>query len=120
MAVLGALTRALPSRWRPGWIGWWLAVGLLAVFAGEDFTNVGHLVALMIGMSLSARFHAVARWTPVRWVLLAIGAAFGYLVLANELSLVTAPITGLLGALIGHGAAHRWPSRRVRPSPGVA
>jgi hypothetical protein len=65
-------------------------------------------------MSLSARFHAVARWTPVRWVLLAIGAAFGYLVLANELSLVTTPIAGLLGALVGHGAAHRWPSRPVR------
>ena len=118
VAVLGALTMAIPPHWRPGWIGWWLAVGLLAVFAGGDFTNVGHLVALMIGMSLSARFHGVARWTPVRWVLLAIGAAFGYLVLANELSLVTAPIAGLLGALIGHGAAHRWPSRRVRPSPG--
>jgi len=27
-------------------------------------------------------------------------------VLANELSLVIAPIAGLLGALIGHGVAH--------------
>src|SRR6185503_9174301 len=31
--------------------------------------------------------------------------AFGYVVLANELSLVIAPIAGLLGALIGHGVA---------------
>lgn len=120
VAVLGALTTAIPARWRPGWIGWWLAVALLAVSAGDDFTTAGHLVALMIGMSLSARFRVVARWTPVRCVLLAIGAAFGYLVLANELSLVIAPIAGLLGALIVHGAAHRWRSRRVRPSPGVA
>ena len=66
VAVLGALTSAIPPRWRPRWVGWWLAVGLLAVIVGGDFTNVGHLVALIIGMSLSARFHAVARWTPAR------------------------------------------------------
>ena len=46
--------------------------------------------------------------------------AFGYVVLANELSLVIAPIAGLLGALIGHGVAHSWRSRRIRPLPGVA
>ncbi len=27
IAVLGALTAAIPRRWRPIWIGWWLAVG---------------------------------------------------------------------------------------------
>jgi hypothetical protein len=120
VAVLGALTVAIPPRWGPGWIGGWLAVAVLAVFAGDDFTNAGHLVALIIGMSLSVRFRVVARWTPVRCVLLTIGAAFGYLVLANELSLMIAPIAGLLGALIGHGAAQHWRSRRVRPSPGLA
>jgi hypothetical protein len=120
VAVLGALTVAIPARWRPGWIGGWLAVAVLAVFAGGDFTNAGHLVALIIGMSLSVRFRVVAWWTPVRCVLLTIGAAFGYLVLANELSLVIAPIAGPLGALIGHGAAQHWRSRRVRPSPGLA
>jgi hypothetical protein len=46
--------------------------------------------------------------------------AFGDVVLANELSLVIAPIAGLLGALIGHGVAHTWRSRRIRPLPGVA
>ena len=46
--------------------------------------------------------------------------AFGYVVLSNELSLVIAPIAGLLGALIGHGVAHTWRSRRMRPLPGVA
>ena len=72
---------------------------MLAAFAGDDFTNAGHLVALIIGMSLSVRFRGVTRWTPVRSVLLAIGAAFGYLVLTNELPLVIAPIAGLLGVL---------------------
>ena len=120
VAVLGALSVAIAARWRPGWIGWWLAVALLAVFAGDDFTNAGHLVALMIGMSLSARFRVVARWTRMRYVLLAIGAAFGYLMLANALSVVIAPIAGLLGALIGHWAGNRWRNRRVHPSPGLA
>ena len=27
-AVLGSLTTAIPRRWRPAWIGWWLAVGV--------------------------------------------------------------------------------------------
>jgi len=116
MAVLGALTAVIPPRWRPAWIGWWLVVALLAVFAGEDFTNAGHLVALIIGMSLSARFRVDARWTPLRCVLLAIGAAFGYLMVANELPVVIAPIAGTLGALTAHGAARYWLSRGVRPS----
>jgi hypothetical protein len=117
MAVLGALTVVIPPRWRPAWVGWWLVVALLAVFAGDDFTNAGHLVALIIGMSLSARFRVVAHWTPLRCVLLAIGAAFGYLVLANELPVVIAPIAGTLGALTAHGAARYWLSRGARPSP---
>jgi hypothetical protein len=99
VAVLGALTVAIPASWRPEWIGWWVAVAVLAAFAGDDFTNAGHLVALIIGMSLSVRFRVVARWTPMRSVLLAIGAAFGYLVLANELPMALAPIAGLLGVL---------------------
>jgi hypothetical protein len=117
VAVLGALTVVIPPRWRPAWIGWWLMVALVAVFFGDDFTNAGHLIALMIGMSLSARFRVVARWTPLRCVLLAIGAGFGYLVLANELPIVIAPIAGMLGALTAHGAARYRRSRRVRPSP---
>ena len=121
VAVLGTLTAAIPARWRPGWIGWWLAVALLAVVAEDDFANAGHLVALIIGMVLSVRFSTVTQWTPVRCVLLTIGASFCYLVLANELSPVTARIAGLLGALIGRWATHRWRSRRLRlpASPGL-
>jgi hypothetical protein len=117
VAVLGALTVVIPPRWRPGWIGWWLVVAVLAVFAGDDFTNAGHLIALMIGMSLSARFRVIARWTPLRCVLLAIGAAFGYLMLANELPVVLAPIAGILGAVSAHGVAQFWCRRSLRTSP---
>jgi hypothetical protein len=122
VAVLGTLTVAIPAHWRPAWMGWWLAVALQAVLASDDFTNAGHFVALMIGMLLSARFRVVVvGWTPVRCVLLAIGAGFCYLVLASAgLSVVIAPIAGLLGALIGHWAAQRWRSRPTRSSSGLA
>jgi hypothetical protein len=117
VAVLGALTSAIPASRRQVWIGWWLAVALLAAFAGDAFTNAGHLVALIIGMSLSVQFPVVARWTPMRCVLLATASAFGYLVLANELPVALAPIAGLLGALIGHWATHLWRGRGLAPSP---
>lgn len=46
VAVLGALTAAIPARWHPAWIGWWLAISLLVVVAsGEDFTAAGHTIA---------------------------------------------------------------------------
>lgn len=117
-AVLGALTAAIPLRWRPAWIGWWLSVGLLAVCAGVEFTNVGHFVALLLGIVLSVRFGAVARWTRVRVVLLALGASFGYLVLVNTgLSLAVAPVVGAVGALAAHWLAGRLRARHHLRSP---
>src|ERR1700744_6468907 len=71
VAVLGALTAAIPSRWRPAWIGWWVPIGIAAAALGEDFTDVGHAVALMLGMLVSIRLDGPARWTRVRCALLA-------------------------------------------------
>jgi hypothetical protein len=98
-AVLGALTAAIPRRWRPTWIGWWLAVGAAVVAVGRDFTDVGHAVALGLGMLVSTRFGTPERWTSVRFVLLGAAAVFGYLVLAGDaLSLIVAMMCGLLVA----------------------
>jgi hypothetical protein len=83
-AVLGALTAAIPRRWRPGWVGWWLAVGIVVVALGRDFTDVGHAVALGLGMAASTRFGAPARWTPPAGALCGVGAVFGFLMLANS------------------------------------
>lgn len=44
--VLGALTAAIPRRWRPIWVGWWLAVAVAVIAIGDDFTDTGHGVAL--------------------------------------------------------------------------
>jgi hypothetical protein len=120
-AVLGALTAAIPPRWRPAWIGWWLSVGLVVVCAGPDFTAAGHFVALLLGILLSVRFGAVARWTRVRVALLAVGASFGYLLLVNtEPSVVVAPLVGVAGALGAHWLVGRFSARPVRAPLAVA
>ena len=51
VCVLGALTASIPSRWRAVWIGWWLGIGVAAAL-GTDFTPFGHILALLLGLSL--------------------------------------------------------------------
>jgi hypothetical protein len=117
-AVLGALTAAIPRRWQPGWIGWWLAVALVAA-SWSDFTAVGHMVALILGMGLSTRLGSVAIWTRTRVALLCVGAAFGYMMITGSSSLtavVVAGPTGLLVALITQWVVHRWRAGRRHQS----
>jgi hypothetical protein len=101
-AVLGTLTGAVPRRWRTTWIGGWLAVGMAVVWVSSDFTDVGHAVALVLGMVVATRFGRPGPWTATRVVLLVVGAAFGFLILANTGSLMlVATICGASGALLG-------------------
>jgi hypothetical protein len=98
-AVLGVLTAAIPSRWRPAWIGWWLAIGVAVVAIGRDFTDVGHAVALVLGMLVAARFGRPGHWTPARFALLGVAAVFGFLLLASTgLSMIVASLSGLFVA----------------------
>jgi hypothetical protein len=113
-AVLGALTAAIPGRWRPAWIGWFLAVGVAVVAVGRDFTDVGHAVALALGMLVSTRFGRPDHWTPVRFVMLGVAAAFGYLVLASTDPLV-ATAAGLAGAAVGKCVVGARLGRRTVP-----
>jgi hypothetical protein len=101
VGVLGSLTPAIPRPWRPVWIGWWLGVAVFVVAVTTDFAYLGHLVALLLGMGVATRFGTPQPWTRARWVLLVLGATFGYLVLANGLPLATTAIAGLVGALLG-------------------
>jgi hypothetical protein len=110
MAVLGALTTAIPRRWRPAWIGWALAAGVAVVAVGRDFTDVGHAVALALGMLVSTRFGRPQHWTPARFLVLGAAAGFGYLVLAST-DLVVATAAGLAGAVVAE-CAHRTRGRR--------
>jgi hypothetical protein len=101
-AVLGTLTGAVPRRWRATWIGWWLAVGVAVVGLSSDFTDVGHAVALALGMVVATRFGKPGPWTGMRAVLLVIGAAFGFLILASTLpAMVIAAVCGTAGAVTG-------------------
>ena len=109
--MLGSLTAAIPRRWRPAWIGWWLAVGVAVVAVGRDFTDVGHAVAL--ALACWCRRGSVGRdhWTPARFVLLGVAAAFGYLVLAST-DLVIATAAGLAGAVLAECAVRARLRRR--------
>jgi hypothetical protein len=105
-AVVGSLTAAVPRRWRPGWIGWWLAIGIAVAAIGRDFTDAGHAVALLLGMVVSTRFGRVAFWTPWRLLLAAVGTSFGYLMLAST-SIVVVTGCGVVGATVG-AMVTRW------------
>jgi hypothetical protein len=100
VAVLGALTVAIPRRWRPAWIGWWVPAGIASVIVASDFTDVGHALALVLGMLVATRLGGPAHWTRVRCVLLGVSAAFGFLMLAHtDWSALVGAIVGALGAL---------------------
>jgi hypothetical protein len=125
VAVLGALTSAVPRRWRPAWIGWWIPVGVAAAALGDDFTDFGHTVALLLGMLVSLRLGGPARWTRVRYALLAVAAAFGFLMLAHGTwSTIGAAVAGVLGAaateLITRSRATRGQSALSELTPAPA
>ncbi len=106
MAVLGMLTGAMPARWRAAWAAWWITVAAVVVAGGPDFTDVGHLLALVLGMMASVRVGKARAWTTPMVVLLSVGAAFGFLVLANDaVSMVSCATCGALGALVSLGLA---------------
>jgi hypothetical protein len=112
-AVLGALTAAIPARWRPAWVGWWLGVGVVVLCAHLDFTDVGHVIALGLGMLLSMRFRSEVHWTPVRVALLTVGGSFGYLIVVNGLPLLLPPLAGAVGAAALWHAARAKPARMI-------
>jgi len=115
-AVLGTLTGVVPHRWRSTWIGWWLAVGASVVWLSSDFTDVGHVVAMALGMVLATRFGRPGPWTAPRVVLLVIGAAFGFLVLASTVpAMLVAAVCGTAGAAFG-ALLGSW-RRQVQRSP---
>jgi hypothetical protein len=118
VAVLGALTSAIPQRWRPAWIGFWVPVGLAAAVLGDDFTDVGHAVALMLGMLVSTRLDGPARWTRTRSVLLAVSVIFGFFLLAHGAwSTVGAFTVGALGALVAALFARSRVMRQAQAAP---
>jgi hypothetical protein len=121
VAVLGALTAAVPRQWRPAWIGWWLPIGIASVVLSSDFTDVGHSIALVLGMLVSTRLVGPTQWTRVRYALLAVGASFGFLMLAHgEWTTLVGGAVGLFGALAAVGIARSRAVRRQLPVAALA
>ena len=80
----------------------------MAAALWADFTAVGHVLALLLGMGLSFRLRSGAGWTPLRMVLLCGAVVFGYSLLSG--SSVPAPVAGLAGMLVALCAVSviRW------------
>jgi hypothetical protein len=114
VCVLGALTASIPARWRPVWIGWWLGITVAAAWAADfDFTAVGHILALLLGMGVSFRLPSMARWSSVHVVLLVVGVAVGYFMVSG--SSVVATLGGLAGMLLAFLAGGILGSRNGYP-----
>jgi hypothetical protein len=121
LAVLGAMTAAIPERWRPAWIGWWVSAGLASAIIGADFTDAGHTIAVILGVLVSARFRQPIRWTPVLCLMLAASSGFGFLVLAHHWgTMAAAPVCGALGAFVACKIAQLRTARNSLPAPAPA
>ncbi|MGE2817585.1 rhomboid-like protein [Mycobacterium heidelbergense] len=116
LAVLGAMTAAIPERWRPAWVGWWVSAGMASAIIGGDFTDAGHTVAVVLGVLVSARFRQPIRWTPVRFLMLAASSGFGFLMLAHHWGTMAAASSfGVLGAVVAYAVAQFFARRGALP-----
>ena len=106
LAVLGVLTATLPRRWQPAWVGWWIAAGITAAIMGDDFTDAGHTVAVILGLLVSARLSRPVHWTPLRLFMLVNSTGFGFLLLAHHWwGMAATLVFGLLGAVAAYTIA---------------
>ncbi|OBJ43623.1 hypothetical protein A5630_18375 [Mycolicibacterium mucogenicum] len=92
LTVVGALTAAVPARLKPAWLGWWLAGSVAVLMVGVDFTEAGHVVALMLGLLISARLDSPVQWTRGKAALFGVGVCFGYAVLVHTPELAAAGV----------------------------
>jgi hypothetical protein len=114
MAVVGVLTAAIPVRWRAAWLGFWFAAAAVVLLDGASFTDVGHVVALILGIGVSLRLGEPRQWSTPTVLLLVVGASFGFLMLADGLiSLLLGVIWGSAGAVLA-GIGARALRRRKR------
>jgi hypothetical protein len=120
LAVLGAMTAAIPQRWRPAWVGWWVSAGVASAIIGADFTDAGHTVAVILGVLVSTRFRQPIHWTPVLSLMLVASSGFGFLVLAHHWgTMATAPVFGALGAFAAYKIVQFSTTRRSLPASAV-
>ncbi len=86
MTVVGALIAVLPAHRRFVWAASWLTLALGGVLVWHTFTNVGHFLALCLGLGIGRLMirRQVAPLHPFNWLeylLLAVGSVFACLML---------------------------------------
>jgi hypothetical protein len=86
MALIGTLVVAIPHRWRIAWASAWFIVAAEGVLIERTFTNVGHLLALSIGIAagfcmIRAGATSAGKFTRVESGLLAVSAIFAAILL---------------------------------------
>ncbi|MEU9809023.1 rhomboid-like protein [Mycobacterium sp. NPDC050853] len=119
-AVLGALTPSIPSRWRASWVIGWITVGVVSIACNQMFTEVGHLIALILGMLVARTLPPLPRraphWTALRLSLLAFGGLFALMMFAEDgPTLAAAAPTAIAAVLVT-----QWVNARRRPRDQVA
>lgn len=102
LTVVGALTAVVPARLKPAWLGWWLAGSVAVVVVSDDFIEVGHVVALVLGLAISSRLQTPVHWTRGKAAVFGVGVCFGYAVLVHtpELAMVGVPASAVGAALV--------------------
>jgi hypothetical protein len=102
MAITGAFTAVVPTRVKPVWLAWWLSAATAVVAISSDFTDIGHAVALVLGILISTRLDSRVYWTRTRRILFGAGTSFGYLILVHtpELALAGVPASALGAAVV--------------------
>ncbi|MEV6774240.1 rhomboid-like protein [Nocardia sp. NPDC051030] len=86
MAIVGALVSILPAHRRTAWVVVWLGLASGGVIFGQTFTNVGHVLALSLGLAYGYfrqhrhphPIHPLNRW---EFALLAIGSGLSAMIL---------------------------------------
>jgi hypothetical protein len=116
--VLGSLTALMPDRRRAVWVGWWFGIAAWEA-SSLDFSAVGHLLALMLGVAVSARWRSDTRWTPARAIVLTVGVVFSYLTLAGGW-VSAAPLVGFAGVCVAIVYVHGLRRGHTRTGSTVA
>lgn len=119
MAVIGLLAATLPGRLQPLWAGLWLTAAGVAVFEARDFTSVGHLLALGIGLLAATRARRRTARPGLGWSVAGGIAAGGALAWGSDLD-GAGPVLVIAGtvaaATLGSALLQHRRSRSPEPS----